>query len=52
MNRNGNRYNEDFEEAYRYIYQFIESWYNRKRIHDSLNYQTPAEFENKLLATN
>jgi putative transposase len=27
------------------IFQFIEGWYNRKRIHSSLGYKTPHEFE-------
>ncbi|MEA5091379.1 MAG: IS3 family transposase, partial [Acidaminococcaceae bacterium] len=25
--------------------EYIESWYNRKRIHGSINYMTPQEFE-------
>ncbi|MCB2288088.1 IS3 family transposase, partial [Clostridium algidicarnis] len=32
--------------AQRAIFEFIESWYNRKRIHGALNYMTPVEFEN------
>lgn len=31
------------------IFQFIEGWYNRKRIHSCLGYQTPQEFENNCL---
>lgn len=31
----------NFKEAYNAIFEYIESWYNRKRIHSSLNYQTP-----------
>ena len=27
--------------AYNAIFEYIESWYNRKRIHSSLNYRTP-----------
>ena len=42
----------NFKETYRSIFQFIESWYNRERIHSSINYLTPNEFENKLLAAN
>lgn len=28
------------------LFQYIEGWYNRKRIHGSINYQTPQEAEN------
>jgi transposase InsO family protein len=31
------------------IFQFIEGWYNRKRIHSSIGYQTPQEFEESCL---
>ena len=34
-----------FEEARRVVFEFIESWYNRKRIHSSINYRTPEEIE-------
>jgi transposase InsO family protein len=30
------------------IFEFIEIWYNRKRIHASLGYLTPNEYEAKL----
>jgi len=30
----------DSKEAYNAIFEYIESWYNRKRIHSSLNYRT------------
>lgn len=30
------------------IFEFIEIWYNRKRIHASLGYLTPKEYERKL----
>jgi len=35
----------DFEMAGKAIFEYIESWYNRKRIHSSLNYMTPQAFE-------
>lgn len=31
----------DSKAAYNAIFEYIESWYNRKRIHSSLNYRTP-----------
>ena len=39
----------DFKDAYNAIFEFIEAWYNRERIHSSLNYRTPDEVysENK-----
>jgi putative transposase len=37
----------DFEEAYREIGQFLEDVYSKKRIHSSLGYLTPVEFENQ-----
>lgn len=36
-----------FEEARRVIFEFIESWYNRRKIHSAINYRTPEEIENK-----
>jgi putative transposase len=35
----------DFPSAKRAIFQFIEGWYNRKRIHSRLNYLTPQDVE-------
>jgi len=35
----------DFEYAQRALFEYIESWYNRKRIHSALNYMSPVEFE-------
>ena len=32
----------DSKEAYDSIFEYIESWYNRKRTHSSLGYKTPA----------
>lgn len=37
----------DFEEARKAIFEYIESWYNRKRIHESINYMTPQEKEDE-----
>ena len=36
-----------FKEARRVIFEFIESWYNRRKIHSAINYRTPEEIENK-----
>lgn len=36
---------QDYHDAYRQIGQFLEDVYMRKRVHSSLNYLTPAEFE-------
>ena len=36
---------ETYEEAKLAIFEFIEGWYNRKRIHSAINYQTPYEIE-------
>jgi len=36
-----------FDEARRIIFEFIESWYNRKRIHSSIGYRVPYELENQ-----
>lgn len=36
---------QDYHDAYRQIGQFLEGVYMRKRVHSSLNYLTPAEFE-------
>lgn len=32
-------------EARRVIFEYIEVWYNRQRLHSSLDYQSPMEFE-------
>ena len=34
---------ETFKEAKLAIFEFIESWYNNKRIHSTLDYKTPNE---------
>lgn len=36
----------DFEEANRSLFSYIEGFYNRNRIHSSIGYLTPQEFEN------
>lgn len=36
---------EDFHDAYRQLGRFLDDVYQRKRIHSSLGYLTPAEFE-------
>ena len=38
----------DFKDAYNAIFEFIEAWYNRERIHSSLNYRTPDEVYSNL----
>lgn len=38
-------------EAKSAIFEFIEVWYNRERIHSSLDYMTPLEYEQKYLET-
>lgn len=35
----------DFEEANRALFSYIEDFYNRNRIHSSIDYLTPQEFE-------
>ena len=35
----------DFEEANQALFSYIEEFYNRNRIHSSINYLTPHEFE-------
>jgi putative transposase len=37
------------EEAKKAIFEFIEVWYNRKRLHSSLDYLTPEQYELKQL---
>ncbi|WP_374047277.1 IS3 family transposase [uncultured Clostridium sp.] len=27
------------------MFKYIEGWYNRKRIHSSINYMTPEQYE-------
>jgi transposase InsO family protein len=39
----------DFGDAHRQLGQFLDDVYNRKRIHSSLDYLTPAEYEQQWL---
>ncbi|HGF8379622.1 IS3 family transposase, partial [Enterococcus faecium] len=36
---------ENFEAAHLALFQYIEGFYNRKRIHSSINYLTPNQME-------
>ena len=36
----------DFTTAKRGLFEYIESWYNRKRIHSAINYLTPQAIHN------
>lgn len=40
----------DYQDAYRQLGRFLDEVYERKRIHSSLGYLTPAEFESQWLA--
>ena len=42
---------QDFAEAERNLARFIDDVYNTKRLHSSLGYQPPAEFEAQLATT-
>jgi transposase InsO family protein len=35
----------DYESAKLALFQYIEGWYNRKRIHGQIGYRTPQEVE-------
>ena len=41
----------DFEMARKSIFEYIESWYNRNRIHSSIGYMTPQEKESTFTKT-
>lgn len=41
----------DFDAARLAIFEYIESWYNSKRIHSSIGYMTPQQFEDALRKT-
>jgi transposase InsO family protein len=40
------------DEARRKIFDYIEVWYNRQRLHSSLGYKTPVEFEQQFHTCN
>ncbi len=40
---------QDSAEARRAIFEYIEGWYNRKRIHSSIGYLTPQQKEDEEL---
>ena len=40
---------QDFKEARRAIFEYIEGWYNRKRIHSAIGYMTPQQKEDEEL---
>ena len=35
----------DFKDAKISIFEYIECWYNRKRIHSTIGYMTPQDYE-------
>ncbi|WP_192600328.1 IS3 family transposase, partial [Sporosarcina limicola] len=35
----------DYESARLALFHYIESWYNRKRIHGAIQYMTPQQLE-------
>lgn len=39
---------ESYQQARTAIFEFIEIWYNRKRLHSALDYQSPVQAEQKL----
>ena len=43
---------ESKEQATKHIFEFIEGWYNTKRIHSSLGFTSPAEYEKMFHETN
>ncbi len=43
---------EDLEQARSEIFSYIEGYYNRVRLHSSLGYKSPIEFEMELRTKN
>ncbi|QEK11264.1 transposase [Crassaminicella thermophila] len=39
---------QSFENANKTLFEYIEGWYNRKRIHSSIGYLTPQGFEESI----
>lgn len=39
------------EEARQAVFEYIEGWYNTHRLHSSLDYMSPVEYEQSLLAS-
>jgi transposase InsO family protein len=39
------------EEARRAVFDYLEVWYNRQRLHSSLDYRSPVEYEGQLALT-
>ena len=39
----------DFKEARRAVFEYIEGWYNRRRIHSAIGYMTPQQKEDEEL---
>ena len=40
---------QDFEECRKALFEYIESWYNRQRIHSALGYKTPQQMEDEAI---
>ena len=49
FSRKGNHTYQDSKEARRAIFEYIEGWYNRKRIHSAIGYMTPQQKEDEEL---
>jgi putative transposase len=39
----------DYQEAYESIFEFIECWYNLKRLHSTIGYKSPVNYEKEIL---
>lgn len=40
---------QDFEECRKALFEYIECWYNRQRIHSALGYKTPQQMEDEAI---